>query len=169
MHHGIGNYLCLSQALLSFGFHQQSRKLTLPTNPPITDFTLTSSSANCLLSGFFLFFLYIYKRRRPQPAAADLSKWPLEETNYVSNSRAPVLLGWRLISQFVPKPPTKSVCNHATYRTCTCDVHSLFRVCGISTGRRNVLFQDPTMISMMWSSSFRSDLQLELELRAVGP
>ena len=155
--------------LQSFGFHQQSRKLTASPprarearEPPIYWFHPQ------LLKRQLFCFLFS-KRRRPQPAAADLSTWPSEETDYVPNSRSPILLGLLLISQFVPKPPTKSVCNNTTYRTCTCNVHSLLRVCGISTGRRNVRFQDPTMISMMWSSSFRSDLQLELELRAVGP
>lgn len=53
-------------------------------------------------------------------AAADLPKWPLEHTNYTSNSLSQNLLGLLLISHLVPKPPTISMCNNTTYRSCTC-------------------------------------------------
>lgn len=53
-------------------------------------------------------------------AAADLPKWPLEQTNYASNSPSQNLLGLLLISHLVPKPPTASMCNNTTNRTRTC-------------------------------------------------
>lgn len=86
------------------------------------------------------------------------------------NSQSQNLLGLLLISHLVSKPPTISMCNNTTYKTCTCVLCIVWKESeGSVQTKEGSDFQDPTIISMMWSSSFRSDLQLELELRVVGP
>lgn len=104
---------------------------------------------------------------------SDWPNWLLEQRNS------------RFKKRFIPKssglavnfPPCSKTSNHlhdnTTSRTHACTVHSLERVSGggAGGGGRGVRpeFQDPTMISMMWSSSLRSERQLEVELSGVGP
>lgn len=83
----------------------------------------------------------------------------LEQLDSGSGGPASTLLGPPLIP-----PPCSETSNNTGHGTHACTVHSLGRVRGSSPE-----FQEPTMISMMWSSSFRSDLQLEPELSGVGP
>lgn len=85
MHHGSYKVIifAFSQILLSFGFQNQSGKLTaLPTHqhsfsiPRFVNFTITIVTAN-----YILFFI-----QKVTTADVNLPKWLLQETNYISNT-----------------------------------------------------------------------------------